>query len=93
MPVVEIKAELSDELYQMLEAARGVRNASFADLENAPGVGPAVARRVYGHFHPDAAPHDTLRGAAAPTSPAAPKPVRDIVPAAAGTEGGEAPET
>ncbi|GAA0566961.1 excinuclease ABC subunit UvrC [Craurococcus roseus] len=74
-------------------SARGVRNASFEDLENAPGVGPAVARRVYGHFHPDAGPHDTLRGAAALTSPAAPKSVRDIVPTAAGTAGGEAPET
>jgi hypothetical protein len=44
-----------------------------------------VARRVYGHFHPDAAARDTLRGAA-PPKPAA----RDTVPAAAD---GTAPKT
>jgi excinuclease ABC subunit C len=29
-----------------------VRNAALEDLEKAPGVGPSVARRIYGHFHP-----------------------------------------
>jgi excinuclease ABC subunit C len=35
-------------------SARGVRNASAEDLRNAPGIGPAVAKRVYEHFHPGA---------------------------------------
>ena len=35
-------------------SARGVRQAGLADLENCPGVGRHMARRIHGHFHPGA---------------------------------------
>ncbi len=34
-------------------SARGVRAAGLVDLEQAPGISHEIARRVYGHFHPD----------------------------------------
>ncbi len=34
-------------------SARGVRAAGLVDLEQAPGISREMARRVYGHFHPD----------------------------------------
>jgi excinuclease ABC subunit C len=34
-------------------SARGVAQAGLADLEAAPGINRATARRVYAHFHPD----------------------------------------
>ena len=33
-------------------SARGVRNAGLPDLENTPGIGPSVARKIYGHSTP-----------------------------------------
>ena len=33
----------------------GLRQAGLADLEACPGVGPALARRIHDHFHPNAA--------------------------------------
>lgn len=35
-------------------SARGVRNAGEADLAACPGIGPGLARRIHGHFHPGA---------------------------------------
>ena len=32
--------------------ARAVRNAALQDLEKAPGISAAVARKVYDYFHP-----------------------------------------
>ena len=34
-------------------SARGVRAAGLVDLEQAPGISREIARRVYGHFHPE----------------------------------------
>jgi len=57
-----IKSELDDipgvgtaikrALLNHFGSARGVRNAALEDLRNGPGIGPAVAKRVYEHFHP-----------------------------------------
>ncbi len=35
-------------------SARGVKQAGLPDLEAAPGISSAIARRVYAHFHPGA---------------------------------------
>ncbi len=35
-------------------SARGVKQAGLTDLEAAPGINRATARRVYAHFHPGA---------------------------------------
>jgi excinuclease ABC subunit C len=43
---------LKRKLLNHFGSARGVRNAALEDLEKAPGIGPAVARRIHGHFHP-----------------------------------------
>ncbi|MCS6854064.1 MAG: excinuclease ABC subunit UvrC, partial [Elioraea sp.] len=42
-------------------SVRGVAQAGLAALEACPGIDKALARRIYEHFHPGAAP-DTLRG-------------------------------
>jgi excinuclease ABC subunit C len=36
-------------------SARGVRQAGLEDLRNCPGIGPSMASRIHGHFHPGAA--------------------------------------
>ena len=46
------KRQLKRRLLNHFGSVRGVRNAGLEDLENAPGIGPAMARRVYEHFHP-----------------------------------------
>ncbi len=33
-------------------SARGVKNAGLADLEATPGISKAIARQIYGFFHP-----------------------------------------
>lgn len=43
---------LKRQLLNHFGSARGVRNASLADLEAASGIGPAAAKRIFEHFHP-----------------------------------------
>jgi excinuclease ABC subunit C len=50
-----VAAAMKRKLLNHFGSARGVRQAGLADLEACPGVGPALAKRIHDHFHPNAA--------------------------------------
>lgn len=50
-----VGAAVKKRLLNHFGSARGVRNAGEADLAACPGIGPGLARKIHGHFHPGAA--------------------------------------
>ena len=55
---------LRTSLLKTLGSAKGVREASVADLASVPKITPKLAQRIYDFFHPDAAAADPTAGGA-----------------------------